>query len=78
MEGLSANMWRRLCNQMLGVDARQPVVCSCQHVVEGAGGDRSCCVGRVRSLCVPEAPPSPGTAPPIRKGKLTQATLFVG
>lgn len=62
-------MWQQLIRLVLGLDAGQPVVCSSQYAVEGAGGDGAGRVGCVRPLRVPETPVSPGTSPLARKGK---------
>lgn len=59
----------QLSHPVLGLDAGQPVVCSSQHAVEGAGGDGAGRVGCVRPLHVPKTPVSPGTSPPAGKGK---------
>ncbi|XP_067346840.1 protein O-mannosyl-transferase TMTC2 isoform X2 [Channa argus] len=70
-------MWWQFHHQVLGLDAGEPVVCSSQHVMEGARGDGAGCVGCVRPLCVPENPVSPGSSPPVRKA-YEALTLMTG
>lgn len=65
-------MWdtsEQLGHPVLGLDAGQPVVCSSQYAVEGAGGDGAGRIGCVRPLHVPKTSVSPGASPLARKGK---------